>query len=778
MHLKLRRGLTATAAIVLALAASAAWTPQRAAAADCPPVGASYSNVVNGSDAAEVLGGTTGADLILAGGGDDQIFGWSGNDIVCGGGGRDVVYYYATAQAPSGFTEDINLAAGTATGTAGNDTLIDVEDAFGSDYNDRIVGSSEGNFLYGGEGDDQISGGDGRDVIFGDGSADIDVMNPEGSDVIHGDGGSDYINANGGADQLYGDAGDDQLNGEGGGDLLNGGENDDYAYYACSYLSPFCAGYSGPGVNVNLTTGVVSGGQGNDTIAAGSDGKSTVENVIGSGFDDTLTGASGQVNTLQPRLGADTVVGNDDGDYVDFNCIGNDEVTPCGGYAGTIVNLATNSATGPQGTDTLLHLQGVNGSPNSDQITGSTDSNELLGGKGDDSINGGDGDDGIVGGDGDDRMNGGGGEADRLRFDLLSCSGSGIDVRLAGGTALGEGNDTLDGFEQVIGSPCNDTLVGSNQHDNLLGYGGADTLYGRGGDDLLVPYVSQVGDGGAVGANGNDSVFGGDGFDEISYAGAADGVVADLSSGQVSSDGDGGSDQVSGVEVVRGSHTDDELAGTSGRDMLLGALGDDIIRGSGGDDYLDGDAGNDLIYGGAGPDAVDYTQSASRVEVNLQKRSAIEFYAGEGGTEISADYLDQIETVAGTDGNDKLIGSKRSDALFGEGGNDGTMLGSNGDDLLLGGGPAPSEAGKQSFDGGNGRDYCFGGKKAKRCERRKPDPEKLKESKKPQPLQFMTVMRDFRTTGTNNLNLLDDGLDLMKVRKLVAPPFATPPSPP
>jgi Ca2+-binding RTX toxin-like protein len=54
-------------------------------------------------------------------------------------------------------------------------------------------------------------------------------------------------------------------------------------------------------VNVNLSTGIASGGDGTDTLSA-------IEAVTGSNFDDTLTGTSGN-DTLTGGNGNDILVG-------------------------------------------------------------------------------------------------------------------------------------------------------------------------------------------------------------------------------------------------------------------------------------------------------------------------------------------------------------------------------------------------------------------------------------------------------------------------------------
>ncbi len=131
----------------------ALWLPSAAQAADCNGIPATHT----GTEAANFIEGSAGADVIAGLGGDDEIWGGGGNDVICGGDGRDVVYHYSTPEAPSGFTEVITLPepgqAGSAVGTAGNDTLVGIEDAFGTDYADRIVGSSGHNALTGGEGE-------------------------------------------------------------------------------------------------------------------------------------------------------------------------------------------------------------------------------------------------------------------------------------------------------------------------------------------------------------------------------------------------------------------------------------------------------------------------------------------------------------------------------------------------------------------------------------------------------------------------------------------------
>ena len=65
------------------------------------------------------------------------------------------------------------------------------------------------------------------------------------------------------------------------------------------------------------------------------------------------------------------------------------------------------------------------------------------------------------------------------------------------GTATGAGADTLTGFEDLIGSPQNDTLEGTDGKNVIDGRSGADEIDGLDGQDRL------------IGGNGADQLSGG-----------------------------------------------------------------------------------------------------------------------------------------------------------------------------------------------------------------------------------------------------------------------------
>ncbi|MCW2962220.1 MAG: calcium-binding protein [Thermoleophilia bacterium] len=128
----------------------------------------------------------------------------------------------------------------------------------------------------------------------------------------------------------------------------------------------------------------------------------------------------------------------------------------------------------------------------------------------------------------------------------------------------------------------------------------------------------------------------------------------------------------SDVEEVR-------MFGTSD-DLLIGSPVANTLEGGGGNDILIGGAGADTLRGGAGLDL------ASFAIATLDPRGVHVTFDGRrnDGNPRSDLVGTDIEIVAGTRKNDKLIGGRGLDALFGDAGND-TIVGGKGPDLLVGG---------------------------------------------------------------------------------------------
>lgn len=201
--------------------------------------------------------------------------------------------------------------------------------------NDRIWGWRGDDMLKGGNGDDTISGGGGADTIDGGSGTDLAVFDKlaysEQAITSHGDGTftvgnsllksiekiqfSDgivrdlgppprpaglHVSGTKGSDSLLGAAGDDTLNGRGGSDTLDGGAGSDTATYATSSAA----------VNVDLAAGTairVKPSQVDHLIS--------IENVIGSGGNDTVQGDGGG-NWLEGGRGNDVIDGRGGDDTI------------------------------------------------------------------------------------------------------------------------------------------------------------------------------------------------------------------------------------------------------------------------------------------------------------------------------------------------------------------------------------------------------------------------------------------------------------------------------
>jgi Ca2+-binding RTX toxin-like protein len=204
----------------------------------------------------------------------------------------------------------------------------------------------------------------------------------------------------------------------------------------------------------------ILGGGGNDRICAG-------------GGNDTIEGGPGS-DKIEAGAGADEVVGDNGSDFV---------------LAGT-------------GSDTVFGKRG------NDQIDGGPGTDFLDSGLGDDTLDGGPGNgDEVIGGIGTDRLSGGPGDGDVLEGDLgvdtldggpgahdvasyalagqggVFYDGFGVTVDLSAGTAYGDGDDTLTGIEDVVGTPFADKIVGDAEPNDLYGGGGIDDLSGVGPGD-------------------------------------------------------------------------------------------------------------------------------------------------------------------------------------------------------------------------------------------------------------------------------------------------------
>ena len=183
-----------------------------------------------------VLIGTEGNDYFLnglvGGPGDDELDGGEGHDFLEGGAGADVLrggagvdtvrYVYSDAAV------EVRLHDGTARGGhAEGDTfpgmqvieyvdadgetreveVPDIENLFGSEYDDILVGAHGDNNLQGYLGNDELDGREGDDRLLGGAGADV-LRGGPGNDSLHGGEGDDvFFFAPGGGDDTVLDFG-------------------------------------------------------------------------------------------------------------------------------------------------------------------------------------------------------------------------------------------------------------------------------------------------------------------------------------------------------------------------------------------------------------------------------------------------------------------------------------------------------------------------------------------------------------------------------------------
>ncbi len=354
------------------------------------------SGTISGTITANTQGfmavaGTSYDDTLLGDDRNNTFLGGAGNDVMDGRGGRDVVSY---ANSNSAITVNLGLSGPQNTGS-GLDTLVSIEGIVGSRLSDTLTGDGGDNLINGASGHDIIFGGGGDDILMpgrgadqvngGEGNDTVsyagfiigasinlttgigyhwqiisekdtlisieNVVGTDGSDTITGSSVANILAGGGGNDVLYGMGGDDRLSGGRGDDVMDGGAGFDWVDYGDAL-----------GITVDL-----SSGNWQDIAGQGADRLISIEGLIGSAFNDTLSG-NAVANTLLGHLGNDSLsgAGGDDilmgglgDDFLDGGA-GNDQLH--GGPGSDILN-------GGDGFDTA-HLEGSFADYSIEQISG------------------------------------------------------------------------------------------------------------------------------------------------------------------------------------------------------------------------------------------------------------------------------------------------------------------------------------------------------------------------------------------------------------------------
>ncbi|GAB4173423.1 MAG: hypothetical protein Fur006_02730 [Coleofasciculaceae cyanobacterium] len=707
--------------------------------------GNDQDNVLDGGNGDDTLIGGIGDDNLLGGKGADLMDGGAGIDAVSYFTSHDGVYVNMSNGEVEIFSPtdgtSLYLAANRGYGDeAEGDELHFIENLQGSFKDDILVGddtdSSEnqidaldGNdIVVGGKPDETLNGGagidwlsyrtstqgvevhliDGNDPGYGKyGYADGDKIelavkvypipgqkpisdtlegyssfeNLEGSnynDTLDGDKGSNILRGLNGNDSILGREGNDTLIGGAGADTLDGGDGIDLADYSESSV----------GVKVSLLNNPSNPGSGGDgqgdTFALINSFWSTVENLRGSEYGDTLTGDY-RNNEIDPGLSngeIDYVYGNGlyDGDTLKVDYSINDYGTGItGGFSNTTANSGSISRNTSSGSlqDKVIFSQierlYVIGTSKGDKITGGLYDDNLLSGAGNDTIDGGLGNDIIRADDGNDiviaqDINGQLSASPNNSF-LVLDGGKGIDtlsVDLSGqrdkqeksvNIVLESTNPDQENPNQLFSLPNGTAIQNFEVFQDIKTGGGSDRL----------TQLGRINNNFSTGS-GNDTVNGGLGFDTVNGGSGTiltpdnDLLIIDYSVGDIgramNMDVDprkktGNAYRYRTAITLPGQNPPVldridfsnferyQVIGTTKSDNIETGDGNDTINGGVGNDTLTGNRGNDLLIGGDGNDV-------------LIGSNKIPYESG-GEFPPTLNYPRDIDTLTGGAGADKFV---------------------------------------------------------------------------------------------------------------------------
>ena len=346
-----------------------------AGAAGINATGNTLNNFLTGNIGANVLDGGAGADTMIGGDGNDTYRIDVAQDVTTEEfdlGGIDIV---------------ISAISRTLGANFENLTLIGSSDinATGNTLNNVLTGNSGANALNGGAGADTMIGGDGNDTYSVNAAQDVTTetsatggidtvlsavtrtlgANFENLTLV----GSSTTNATGNAldNVLTGNSGANALNGGAGADTMIGGDgNDTYSVNVAQDVTTETSATGGIDTVLSAVTRTLGANIENLTLVG-----SSAINASGNTLDNVLTGNTG-ANVLDGGTGADTITGGGGNDVIIYNTsgLGFDTITDFAGGPGVgdrinVHNVfadfsAVSAATGQQGADTLITIDGSN----------------------------------------------------------------------------------------------------------------------------------------------------------------------------------------------------------------------------------------------------------------------------------------------------------------------------------------------------------------------------------------------------------------------------------
>jgi Ca2+-binding RTX toxin-like protein len=221
---------------------------------------------------------------------------------------------------------------------------------------------------------------------------------------------------------------------------------------------------------------------------AGMDGDDNIDARAG---HDVVDGGAGQ-DHIVGGAGNDIIYGRDGNDLI-FGGIGSDHIFGGAGDDRIFGEAGDDIVFGDDGDDVLAGGDGqdiLDGGDGDDQLEGGEDNDKLAGSAGNDQLDGGDGHDVIQDGAGSDVVQGGSGDdtliaaADQAADDYHGGSGDDtlsyaeatqgvtVDLNAGSATSMEIGDDSISGFENVVGGQGDDVFVAGIDAVTFTGNGG------------------------------------------------------------------------------------------------------------------------------------------------------------------------------------------------------------------------------------------------------------------------------------------------------------------
>jgi len=443
--------------------------------------------------------------------------------------------------------------------------------------------------------------------------------------------------------------------------------------------------------DANHEYNTLDGLRGDDTL----DGSDFVDLLRGGEGNDFLDGNGGD-DILLGGDGNDTLLGRDGKDRLDGGA-GIDTASYQDSAVAVIVSL---DILGPQdtkqGTDILLNIENLVGSPSDDVLTGSNGANVLDGGGAEDDLYGRAGDDVY-------KVNQGG-------IRIFELANEGTDTVIATysyALAANVENLILTGTDNLNGNgnELDNTITGNAGNNTLSGGAGVNTLVGGLGNDTYMLTAYSPNDKIIENADG--------GTDTVKTL--VDYTLASNLENLTLFDTEGlGVRRGTGNElanVIIGNTSSNELSGMAGNDTLSGGDGNDTLDGGDGNDTMTGGAGNDTYKVDAVGDVAveDFAGGTDTVVATIAYTLAFNLenltLTGTGNLNGTGNTLGN--TITGNAGNNLLSGMAGNDTLYGGDGNDtldggqdiNTLDGGAGDDIYL---ILPQNANDTIIEGANG----------------------------------------------------------------------------